>query len=75
MLNLNSKFWKIPEILWMQVFKYLTLKDFTRLRLVCKKLKEHADNFPDIYESECLRIFSSDLNLFQYFSNGHIHKF
>ena len=61
----NSSIIRVPEILWYQVFKYLGIKDFVVIRAVCKDLKKHSDNHTEIYERECLRIFTSDLELFR----------
>ena len=57
---------KMPEILWYQVFKYCGIKDFVNVRAVCKSLKKYADIYADIYEKECLRIFTSNLQLYEY---------
>ena len=57
---------KLPEILWIQIFKYLFIEDFNAIRLSCRRLKLYTDHYPDIYERECLRLFSSELNLFRY---------
>ena len=57
---------KIPEIMWFQVFKYFSIQEFVTMRQVNKELKECADNYADIYERECIRIFTSDLQLFEY---------
>ena len=56
---------KLPEVLWILIFKFCNIKDFSNLRQVSKKLKLHADNYPDIYERECLRLFTTDLVLFR----------
>lgn len=61
----DSSITRMPEILWCQVFKYLGIKDFVTLRVVCKELKKHSDSYTDIYERESLRIFTSDLELFK----------
>lgn len=58
----------VREDVWCQVFEYLDIKDFLKLRIVCSHLKNAADSYTEIYERECLRIFSSDLSLFRYFS-------
>lgn len=57
---------KVPEVIWYQVFKYCGIKDFVNLRLVCRSLKKPADLYTDIYEKECLRLFTSGLPLFEY---------
>lgn len=59
---------RIPEILWYQVFKNLTILDFVRLRLVSQKLKVFVSHYVAIYERECLRIFTSNLDFYSYFS-------
>lgn len=64
MLTIN-KIAKIPEILWIQVFKYCDIRDFLKLRLISKVHKEFADKYADIYERECLRLYTSDLQLFR----------
>ncbi len=56
----------LPEILWFQTFKCLTLGDFAKLRLVSKKFLALTDHFDEIYETECLRIYTSPLSLFEY---------
>lgn len=56
---------KMPEILWYQIFKYLEIRDFITMRVVCKELKKNSDMYTGIYEQECLRIFTSDLQLFR----------
>lgn len=56
---------KIPYNLWCQVFKYCTIKEFVALRETSKCLQKYADNYTDIYRRECLRIFVSDLQLFE----------
>lgn len=56
---------KLPEVLWFQVFKYLSIREFVELRLISKTLNEYIGNYADIYESECVRIFTSNLNLFE----------
>jgi len=57
---------KLPEILWIQVFKYITIKDFVNLKAVCKRLKEYTDRYPEIYQRECIRLYSSDSFFFYY---------
>jgi len=57
----------MPEIMWFQVFKHLTIHEFVGLRLVSKKLREYVNNYTAIYKRECLRIFTTDLELFGYF--------
>lgn len=54
----------MPEIMWHQIFKDLSIQDFVKLRLVSHKFKEYVTHFMDIYKRECLRIFTSDLELF-----------
>ncbi len=56
---------KMPEILWIQIFKYCDIRDFISTRASCKKMQTYADAYPDIYERECLRLFTSPLSLFQ----------
>jgi len=56
---------RVPEILWYQIFKYFEIKDFIMMRAVCKKLKKNSDTYTGIYEQECLRIFTSGLELFR----------
>ncbi len=58
-------FRKLPEILWYQIFKCFGIHEFVALRLVNKKLMEYANHYAEIYERECLRIFTSDLQLFE----------
>ncbi len=64
-MQINTSISKMPEILWCQVFKYCEIKDFVKLRAVCRDLKRHADVYTDIYERECLRLFTSGLQLFE----------
>lgn len=54
----------VPEIMWHQIFKNLTIHDFVNLRLVSHKLREYVNRFMEIYKRECVRIFTSDLDLF-----------
>eukprot|EP00826_Nyctotherus_ovalis_P040843 TRINITY_DN4059_c0_g1_i12.p1 TRINITY_DN4059_c0_g1~~TRINITY_DN4059_c0_g1_i12.p1 ORF type:complete len:346 (-),score=28.18 TRINITY_DN4059_c0_g1_i12:535-1572(-) len=61
---------RIPEILWYQIFKNLTIKEFVKLRLISHKFQEYVNHFLGIYERECLRIFTSDLEVFGY---SHLH--
>lgn len=56
----------LGEDVWIQVFECLEINDFLKLKAVSKDLKALADSYTEIYERECLRIFSSDLNLFRY---------
>jgi len=63
----NSGVSKLPEVLWYKVFKFGTIKEFVRFRCVCKEFKAIADPYTDIYERECLRIFTSNLRLFTYY--------
>ena len=55
---------KVPEIVWHQVFKFLDVKAFVQLQSVCRTLNAYARPFSDVYESECLRLYTSDLSLF-----------
>lgn len=61
----DSAITRMPQILWYQVFKYLDIKIFVVLRAVCRKLKLNSDSYTEIYQRECLRIFTSDLELFK----------
>ncbi len=54
----------LPEIIWCQVFKYFQIDTFLAVQRVCKKFKEHTDNYADIYERECLNTYTSNLRLF-----------
>jgi len=67
MLPNKNSFLSLPEILWIQIFKYLFITDFHTLLAVCRKLQQYAANYPQIYERECIRLFSSALTLFEYF--------
>ncbi len=62
----KTAFNRVPEVLWCQIFKYCELRDFVVLRLVSVRLKSRADNYTDIFERECLRLFTTDLPLFRY---------
>ena len=62
----TSSLAKVPEILWFQVFKYCEISDFVQLQKVCRRLTEHATHYTEIYERECLRIFTSGLELYEY---------
>ena len=57
---------QLPEILWFQIFKHLEIHEFVKLRLVSKKVQKYVNGYIAIYERECLRIFTSDLELFGY---------
>ena len=61
----HANFRKIPEIIWYQIFKSLEIKEFIGLRLVSHRFKEFVNHFLSIYERECLRIFTSDLEDFE----------
>ncbi len=61
----STIFKKIPEILWYQVFKCFGIHEFVKLRLVNRKLSDYANHYAEIYERECLRIFTSNLPLFE----------
>jgi hypothetical protein len=65
----NSEVSKLPEVLWHEIFKFETIKEFVTFRCVCKRFKGIADLYTDIYERECLRIFTSNLRLFTYYSH------
>ena len=56
---------RVPEIIWYQVFKYFEIHEYVRLRLVSKKMLEYANHYAEIYEKECVRIFISELSLFE----------
>lgn len=66
LLSKREDYTKLPEILWIQTFKYLTVKDFAKLKTVCRQLKMYTDRYPDIYKHECIRLYTSDLPLFMY---------
>ncbi len=55
----------MPEILWCQTFKCMTLSEVSRLRLVSRKFRDFVDHFGDIFETECVRVYTSSLKLFQ----------
>ena len=65
---------KLPTILWFQIFKCCDIKTFLSLRLVARKLKENTDNYTDIYETECLRLFTSDLAMYRYVAHLNVAK-
>ena len=50
---------RVPEILWIQIYKYLDIKTFINLEAVCKILKEYSTRYIDIYKYECLRFTSA----------------
>lgn len=62
-MNKNTK---MPEVLWIKAFKYLTIQDFLSTRLVSRTLKTYADSCPEIYERECVTRFTSDMAAFEY---------
>jgi hypothetical protein len=57
---------EVVEDVWTVIFEYLEINDFLKLRVVSKHFKNSTDSYTQIYERECLRIFSSDLSLFRY---------
>jgi len=57
---------EVTNEVWTVIFEYLEIKDFLKLGAVSKHLKNSTESYTQIYERECLRIFSSDLTLFRY---------
>jgi len=37
-----------------------------KLKVICKRLKTYTDNYPNIFERECIRLYSSNLSLYEY---------
>jgi len=56
---------KLPEVLWHQIFKYLDIKSFISIKSLCKTTKAYVDTHKEIYERECIRLFTSGLELFR----------